>query len=462
MKKSLLLGCASVMTALSMNAGTVVDNFAYDVVDGVKFENVWLYARNYGNWTKENLPFLEDWDRTRTATILGDKIYLGYSHKILVNEELNSGSAHYAVVDLATGKFEKTVQVTVDGNTVDALLAANQIGTDDYGHLWFASYYSSLWTEAGARQIDVYVVDNLETGEAHKAFTVALPDDEADAGVARVDYYDLVGDVTGQEAGTVFMCASCEDSTAPYVYGWRRDQGSDKWDPHMCDGGYYALSITETYPSDQLLFNYGSMLTIVRDESHSGSMFYVDGYTTYPTLYDTNGTMLESFASCPDLNPEDSGCNGLAEFTVCGNNYICYPMNQYNKGLGWELQINKLGDGMSFNGMSKVWRFPEKGHGTLTDSGMRIHSLKTAPISDGQGHEGVYLMEYKCNGGLGVYRVADKDFVAGVNTIVADELDTNAPIEYFNLNGVQVDADNAAPGIYVRRQGRTTEKIVLR
>lgn len=168
MKKLLLLGCATALTAIGMKAGAVVDDFAYETLDGVKFENLWLYARNYGNWNAQNLPFLEDWDRTRTATIAGDKIYLGYSHKIMQNDELNSGSAHYVVVDLATGAYEKTVQVTVDGATVDALLAANQIGTDDFGHVWFASYYSSMWMEGGARNVDVYVIKNLETGEAEK------------------------------------------------------------------------------------------------------------------------------------------------------------------------------------------------------------------------------------------------------------------------------------------------------
>lgn len=463
MKKSLLFGLLAI-SGLSMSA-QAVDDFSYEVKDGVKLQNLWLYARNYDNWTVQNLPFIEDWDRVRTATIANDKIYLGYSHKIMVGDELNSGSAHYGVVDLKTGKYEKTVQVTVDGQTVDALLAANQIGTDDFGNLWFCSFYADLVHEGVARSINVYVVDNVETGEASLAFTVSLPDDEFEAGASRVDYYDLVGDVTGKQAGTVFMCASCENAVAPYVYGWQRDQGSSKWEPHMADNGYVAQELVETYPAGQIILNYGSMLKIVRDEEYSGNLFYVDGYTTYPTLYDAAGTMLESFAVCSDtegLLPDDVGCNGVAEFNVNGIDYICYPINQYNKGQGWELRIAKLGEGQTFEGMTPCWTFPAKGQGTLTDSGMRIHSLMTQNVTDANGKEGVYLMQYKCNGGLGVYLVADKDFsVAGVNDIVADTDNTNAPVEYFNLNGVKVNGD-LAPGLYIKRQGTSTEKLVVK
>lgn len=444
-------------------AGPVVDNYNYGEVDGVKLTNLWLYARNYDNWTVDNLPFVEDWDRTRTATVANGKVYLGYSHKIMQGDALNSGSAHYVVLDLETGKYEKTVQVTVDGNTVDALLACNQIGTDDFGNLWFAGFASNLWNEYGARQINVYHITDPETGAAEVAFTVSLPEDESEAGDARVDYYDLVGDVTGQQAGTVFMTASCENSTAPYIYGWQRDQGSTKWEPHMSDNGYVAQALETTYPADQTMLNYGSMLTIVRDEEHSGELFYVDGYTTYPALYNTSGSMLESFASAPELQPDDVGCNGLAEFSVAGNDYICFPVNQYNKGKGWELRICKLGEGMAFEGMTQAWQFPEKGQGTLTDSGMRIHSIKTVPVKDSEGRDGVYLMQYKCNGGLGTYLVADKDFKTnGVSDVMTDDTDNNAPVQLFNLNGAEVNADSAAPGLYVRRQGNTATKVVIK
>lgn len=36
------------------------------------------------------------------------------------------------------------------------------------------------------------------------------------------------------------------------------------------------------------------------------------------------------------------------------------------------------------------------------------------------------------------------------------------PIEYYNINGVRVNNDNLAPGIYIRRQGSKTTKVAIR
>lgn len=38
----------------------------------------------------------------------------------------------------------------------------------------------------------------------------------------------------------------------------------------------------------------------------------------------------------------------------------------------------------------------------------------------------------------------------------------NAPVEYYNLNGVRVDADSAAPGLYIRREGNRATKVIIR
>jgi hypothetical protein len=49
--------------------------------------------------------------------------------------------------------------------------------------------------------------------------------------------------------------------------------------------------------------------------------------------------------------------------------------------------------------------------------------------------------------------------VAGVNGIAADTAE--APVEYFNLQGVRVNG-NLAPGVYIRRQGQSTSKILVK
>lgn len=57
-----------------------------------------------------------------------------------------------------------------------------------------------------------------------------------------------------------------------------------------------------------------------------------------------------------------------------------------------------------------------------------------------------------------VFTKAEDD--SGIADITAD--DANAPVEFFNLQGVRVNADNLVPGIYVRRQGSKTSKVLVK
>ena len=48
-----------------------------------------------------------------------------------------------------------------------------------------------------------------------------------------------------------------------------------------------------------------------------------------------------------------------------------------------------------------------------------------------------------------------------IENITADK-DSNAPIEYYDLRGIKVNPSDVIPGIYIRRQGSTTTKVVIR
>lgn len=49
---------------------------------------------------------------------------------------------------------------------------------------------------------------------------------------------------------------------------------------------------------------------------------------------------------------------------------------------------------------------------------------------------------------------------ASINGIEADNV--NAPVEYFNLHGMRINAENLGNGIYIRRQGTQTSKVIIR
>ena len=53
--------------------------------------------------------------------------------------------------------------------------------------------------------------------------------------------------------------------------------------------------------------------------------------------------------------------------------------------------------------------------------------------------------------------------LSGVEDITTDDsFDANSPVEYYNLSGIRVDATNLAKGIYIKRQGTRTIKVLVK
>lgn len=63
-------------------------------------------------------------------------------------------------------------------------------------------------------------------------------------------------------------------------------------------------------------------------------------------------------------------------------------------------------------------------------------------------------------GAINVTYVEDENAVQGIEDIVNDN--SNAPVEYYNLQGIRVNGDNLTPGIYIRRQGTEVTKVYVR
>lgn len=61
---------------------------------------------------------------------------------------------------------------------------------------------------------------------------------------------------------------------------------------------------------------------------------------------------------------------------------------------------------------------------------------------------------------MNVTYVEDENGVQGIEDIVNDN--ANAPVEYYNLQGIRVNGDNLTPGIYIRRQGTEVTKVYVR
>lgn len=51
---------------------------------------------------------------------------------------------------------------------------------------------------------------------------------------------------------------------------------------------------------------------------------------------------------------------------------------------------------------------------------------------------------------------------SGIEMVGAEMINTNAPVEYFNIQGIRVNPATAGPGLYIRRQGNQAVKVLVR
>lgn len=471
MKKSLLIAAAALVSGTGF-AQSTVDPATYEEVDGLVLKNrVLLSETNLGREEFGKYKWMTGTPgsaRTACTANLDGKDVIVISQSAAAD-----GAAAIHIIDLATGEYLKTLSLTVDGAPLSGTLCANTIGCDDFNHVWVVGYAASTWvtpkdgSESYGYENKFYTVD-LKTGALTLAANVALTPDDAEAN-GRVDYFDLVGDITRTEGRCAIAAVPTVGLT---IYGWEAEQGGE-FVP-MFEG--YAASIidaaeAQTCPAEQTAWGTAPVCKIVKNDAadFSAQMFYIDGMSTAAVLYDRGLQCIDGFMNAESGLVPKLNINGICDIAINGKKYVAYPFsghsgNEKTDEVHHETYICALNDAMEFSSLKKLWTAPAAGLGNHSDGGTRVYPISVKIYKDENGVEGAYILLYKCMNGFGVYTMAPKEWIdpngdAGVEDIIAD--DNNAPVEYFNLNGVKVNGD-LAPGLYITRQGNKVAKKVVK
>lgn len=443
--KKLLLSASMLMLA-GASAFAVIDGQTYEPVDGINCENLWVFDRFHTEDAYKTNPIAST--SARTATTDGTTVYVGLSGETATIEKF----------DLKTGAYLGSLALTKGGEAFSGTLAVNQVGFDEYGHFYAATYSAN---SKGGGQYEVYTVD-LTTGAV-----TSVGDLFFDGGTGRIDYCDVIGDITGVEANaTVMAVTSAADNMN--VFKWVREKGSDEWMGGWTDQAtFQAIEAGQTYPNGITGFSLGSVLKIVRDGSKSGNMnmFYIDGFTSLPALYGSDGAMIDNIGNADLIvkgedgvitsgtvvEPE-KGTNGIAEGSVDGTNLMIYSEGQYAAPHTCQAIITTVDENMSFESMKPLWTVPADGLGQTSDTGTRVHSLFCLPQNDGS----ALVLTFKCFNGMGVYKITKKkegsvesNVVAAANITVNGNViavsEVAESIEVFNVAGQKVvEARNAS------------------
>ena len=424
MKKLLLFSLLAITCGISTWA--VTDGVKYDVVNGLKIENLWIQDRAHTLEAWSNQPYNNTY--ARTAVMKDGYIYITRSNAnaVIIGTDTLSQSVIYKL-NAANGELIKELPLTLDGAVYGgATLSANTVGVDNFGHLYVAPFSSNVNPVQ-----TVYLVDK-ETGE----MTLVDQLDKGDAFEQRCDYIDVMGDLTREQAECNIMAAG---ASSEYIYRWHADQGGD------FEGGFEGdpyLAILEFYP--ETLTNWGTApvikMVLNAEDDFSGELFYVDGFTASPALYDVTGTMVDNFENVdPEFWPWDVGANGVCEFTLDGRSFVVYVIAQYtgydektNTNRACQVNICELGEGPTLAGMQRYWMVPDE-FGTTSDSGTRVESMNVEYGTDANGNPMVTLFIYKCYNGMAVYRITLDD---GENPGLPGDVNGDGNVNIADINAV--------------------------
>lgn len=230
MKKFLLIAALSLVACVGAFAAT--DGQTYEPVNDIKMVNSWILDRFH---TPSTFPKAEYCNtRARTAVMSNGVIYVARSEvkqAIVAPGDTVSQSVIYRL-DAKTGAELPALDVTLDGKPYGVFLGVNSIGADNFGHVWVMPYTSEKATDVPFYQL------NTETGELTLIANLSKGDK-----LARTDYYDVMGDITREQAECNVMNAGTQVAT---VYRWHADQGSEDF-----EGGFegdLSLEIISFFP----------------------------------------------------------------------------------------------------------------------------------------------------------------------------------------------------------------------
>ena len=110
--------------------------------------------------------------------------------------------------------------------------------------------------------------------------------------------------------------------------------------------------------------------------------------------------------------------------------------------------------------LEKFYNYSQSGavYGTMDSNGL-ITLDGNAVLFALQSNPGAL---YLSSGASTKLQLPENRDLAGISEIANDAIDANAPVEYYNLQGMRILNVENNPGLYIRKQGNTTSKVYMK
>ncbi len=377
-----------------------------------KLSEEWIYSTNKNNtpsWTS----FVTTASANRDIALINNNLY--------VLNGKNWGDVAVNILDAKTGKHKGTLSVDDLGSALGKLgglaVADNKL------------IASNIVT--AAQNLRVYIWDN----DASKPRVLVQKDAAGIIGGASVAFSGTLNN------GRVWLT---KDGANEVVY-FEIKNGS-------CDNNMHTIALKD---ASGKAYAYGS-------EGRGASKIYPNADGSFWMVqkdnqiakFDASGKITADILPKEALGGSNYG-TAFAQFSVGNKKYIAAITYKTGNLQDGQIAIIDVTNGVA-KATAPIKRLPENGFG----SNVNNQYMSTVVVGVEGSRKGIINIYANVFGqGLGYFKYAG-EIADAISDITVDG--DNADAEYFNLQGIRVDADNLTPGIYVRRQGNKATKIVIK
>ena len=426
-------------------------------------ESNWMYSVNLNNWNDNRPnPMAEG---SRSVVEKGGTLYFAYR-----NANTPTEKPKLVRVDAKTGKM------------LEPVIFADNIFKDVKGNWLFGPYTDLKLDNAGnaitsnlpttGDPFQVWSVD-LETGVGKLIIDLAtdtnqwlknqFPDSVYKA--IRLDRIGVYGDINA-DATIMSVVPGSSTTIGKHALYWNIKNG--KWDEktNIIKLGFGAEGD-----------NLGTAPVICPIED---DQFYVDGFSTYPMLFDPDGNLLDAFdesheADALTIGAKDvarsAGHNGVTEFEVNGRYYLIIAGdNTVGNGTAPSTFVlyRFANEDREFKDMTQLWEFPMAGMGNISNP-QRVATSFARPNEDGTA---VDIYVFTAENGYGSYTMT----IEGETPVENVELNFNIWVEnstivadseieaIFTVTGQNVTMlnGNLSAGAYIVRTAEGVAKVMVK
>lgn len=394
----------------------MTDDADYAPVGHIAIESLWMRSVRDDF---DNIVFAGDGTYNRAMVAVGDYVYL-----LGRTENSSTATAFFEKYSALTG--EHIGRVTLGSAATMGYYPANNVIKDSGGNVCVSNL-----TMMQYNPLVVHLV-NLETGEVTEVARIQ----SAKLPSGRFDHVSIIGDVTTGDF-TIFGVATNTDKLLRWTFS----------------GGTYTeemTTISSYYPTSAASFGLAPRVLPVSTDD-----VFIDCSNTAVTRYTfSSGYRSGSFLANVAAAPANAANNGAAVFTVGDNTLMAFANSDHQLSPSNTVKLVTTTADLTFSDMSGLWVLPANGLGTVNSVTYQVW-IDHVGVSEGKTRLFIYIP----GNGMCAYDITDTSLSGVVNLETAP---IDAPVEYYNLQGVKISGDNLVPGIYIKRQGQKVTKILIR